>query len=91
MPAGSARQTQAALMKPSSETPAKAQRQPAVSATHAVTGMPTTELMLQPKKMNAIARPRSAAGASAVIAAAACGVKTAAPSTASARAGSSVA
>ena len=53
--------------------------------------MPITEAIDQPMKMKVIAPPRCSAGAIAPIAAAACGVNTAAPSTVSARTGSSAA
>ena len=42
--------------------------------------MPSTEATDQPRKMKVIARPRSAGGVRLPMAAAACGVNTAAPS-----------
>ena len=66
-------------------------RQPKVSPSQADIGMPSTEATDQPRKMKVIARPRCSGGAMQPIAAAACGVKTAAPSTVSARSGSSAA
>ena len=53
--------------------------------------MPSTEARLQPRKMKLMWRPRSLSGAMTLMAAAACGVNTAAASTASARSGSSAA
>ena len=53
--------------------------------------MPSTDASDQPRKMKVMARPRSAGGVSALIAAAACGVKTAAPSMHRQRTGSSAA
>ena len=53
--------------------------------------MPSTEASDQPRNTEVMARPRCSGGAIQPIAAAACGVNTAAPSMVSARSGSSVA
>ena len=90
-PAGSARHTPHAAAALSTATSAKAQRQPRVSATKLCAGMPSTEASDQPRKMKVIARPRCSGGASTLIAAAACGVNTAAASMLSTRTGSSAA
>jgi hypothetical protein len=64
-------------------------RQPKVSPIQAAIGTPATDATDQPMKMNEIERPRSAGGVITPIAAAACGVNTAAPSTVAARTGQS--
>ena len=87
--AGTAAKTQTAPMAPSAATARNALRQPKVSPSHADAGMPITEASDQPRKMKVIAPPRCSGAVIAPIAAAACGVNTAAPSTVRARIGSS--
>ena len=90
-PAGSAASTQTAPAAPRAAMAKNATRQPKVSPSQADIGMPITEASDQPMKMNVIAPPRSAGGVIAAIAAAACGVNTAAPRTVRARIGRSAA
>ena len=68
-----------------------ATRQPKVSPSQAAIGMPSTEASDQPRNTKVIARPRSCSGAITPMAAAACGVNTAAPSIVAARTGQSAA
>ena len=87
-PSGTARHTQAAATTASTATaregPAPAERSRRCSAP---SGMPSTEASDQPRKTKVMARPRCSGGAMWPIAAAACGVNTAAPSTLAARTG----
>ena len=89
--AGTVASTQTAATAPSAAIAKNALRQPKASPSQAEIGMPTTEAIDQPRKMKVIAPPRSAGGVIAPIAAAACGVKTAAPRTVRARTGRSAA
>src|SRR6187455_1407351 len=89
--AGTVASTQTAAIAPSAAIAKNALCHPKASPSQAEIGMPTTEATDQPRKMKVIAPPRSAGGVIAPNAAAACGVKTAAPRTVRARAGRSAA
>src|SRR5678816_880430 len=82
-PSGMTRWTQTAPIAASKAIAANDARQPMLSPIHEAIGTPITEAADQPLKIVMMARPRSAGGAITPIAAAACGVKTAAPSTVS--------
>ena len=70
--------------------PKNAMRQPIASPTHAAIGTPSTDASDQPRKMKVMSRARCSGGAITPTAAAACGVKSAAPSIVIARTGNSV-
>ena len=88
---GTVARTHAAPTAPIAAIAKKALCQPKVSPSQAEIGMPTTEAIDQPMKMKVIAPARCSGGVIAPIAAAACGVKTAAPRTVRARTGRSAA
>jgi hypothetical protein len=85
MPFGMLRHSQVALMSDSRLIKPKAYRHPHVPPSQAPRGVPKTEAIDQPKKMNVMARPRCSAGTSKPTQDAACGVKMAAPAMAIAR------
>jgi hypothetical protein len=84
-----ARYTHTAEAAASSATAPKATRQPKVSPSQDAIGMPATEASDQPRNTKVMARPRCSGAVMWPIAAAACGVNTAAPSMHSARTGHS--
>ena len=91
MPTGNTAKTHTAASTASAATVKNETRQPKVSPSQADIGMPSTDATDQPRKMKVIARPRSCGAAMKPIAAAACGVNTAAASMVNARTGHSVA
>src|ERR1039457_2632453 len=90
-PFGTTAKTQRAESIARPATAAKAKRQPKDSPIQAESGKPKTEANDQPTKIKVMSRPRCSGGDMKPIAAAACGVKTAAPSMVAARIGQSAA